>query len=186
MCKARGLDPLVSNNTSESEFKISQSGLPWWLNGKKSACQRGDMGSIPDPGRPNMLLLLFRPWIGSDSLWPHRLQHVRLTCFPLSPRVCSYSCSLSQWYYLTISSSAIPVSFCLEFLPASGYFPMSWFFASGSQSIITSASVLPMNIQDWFHLGLTGLVSQKSKGFSRAFSSTTIQKHQFFGAQPSL
>ena len=88
--------------------------------------------------------------------------------------------------YLTISSSAAPFSFCLQSFPVSGSFPVSWLFASGGQSIGASASVLPMNIEDWFPLGLTGLISLQSKGLSRVFSDTTVQKHQFFGTQPSL
>ena len=88
----------------------------------------------------------------------------------------------------TISSSVVPFSSCLQSFPTSGSFLMSWLFASGGQSIgvSTSASVLPMNIQDWFPLGLTGLISLQSKGLSGVFSNTTVQKHQFFGAQPSL
>ena len=103
--------------------------------------------------------------------------------FPLSPRVCSDSCPLSQWCYLTISSFADPFSFCLQSFPAPKCFPMSWMFASGGQSIgaSASASVLPMNIQGWFHLGFTGLIFLQSKGLSRVFSSTTIWKHRFFG-----
>ena len=114
------------------------------------------------------------------SLWPYGLQHARLPCPSPSPRVCSNSCPLSQWYYLTISSSVIPFSSCLQSYPVSGSFLMSWLFASGGQSIGASASalVLPMNIQDWFPLGLTGLISLQSKGFSRVFSNTTVQKHQ--------
>ena len=102
------------------------------------------------------------------------------------PGMCSNSCPLSQWYYLTISSSAISVSFCLQSVPTSGSFPVSQLFASGGQSIRASASesVLPVNIQDWFSLGLTGLMSLLSKRLSRVFSSTTVQKHLFFGAQP--
>ena len=110
--------------------------------------------------------------------------------FPVlqSPRVCSNSCPLSQWFYLTISSSAAVFFFCLLSFPASGSFPMSWLFVSGGQSIggLSSASVLPMNIQGWFPLGLTGLISLLSRGLSRVFSSTTTWKHQYFGVQPSL
>ena len=110
--------------------------------------------------------------------------------FPVlhTPRVCPNSCPLSQWCYPTISSSFIPFSSCLQSCPASGSFPMSQFFPSGGQSIGASASaaVLPMNIQDWFHLGLTGLISSQPKGLSRVFSNTTVQKHQFVSAQPSL
>ena len=103
-------------------------------------------------------------------------------------QVCSDSYLLSQWCHPTISSSVALFTSCLQSFPASGSFPMSQFFESGGQSIgaSASASVLPKNVQDWFPLGLTGLISLQSKGFSRVFSSTTIQKHQFFGAQPSL
>ena len=124
----------------------------------------------------------------SNSLWPHELQHSRLSCLSLSPGICSNSCPLSRWCYLTASSSASSFSFCLQSFPASGSFPMSWLFASGGHSIgaSASASVLPMHIQGWFPLGLTGLISLQSKGLLRAFSSTTIQNHQFFGRQLSL
>ena len=102
-------------------------------------------------------------------------------------RACSNSCPSSQWCHPTISSSFVLFSSCFQSFPASGSFPMSQFFASGGQSIgvSASASVLPMNIQDWFPLGLTGLISLQSKGLSRVFSNTTVQKHQFFGAQLS-
>ena len=120
------------------------------------------------------------------TLWPRGLQQARLLCPPLPPWVCSDSCLLSCWCYLVISSSATPLSFCLQSCPALESFPMSWLFASGSQSIGASASVLPMNIQGQLPLGLTGLISSKSKGLSRVFSSTTIWKHQFFSAQPYL
>ena len=110
---------------------------------------------------------------------PHGLQHARLFCPSLSSEVCSSSCLLSQWCYLIILSSVALFSFCLQSFPASGSFPMSQFFPSGGQSIGASASVLPVNIQDWFPLGLTGLISLPSKGLSRVFSSNTIWKHQF-------
>ena len=122
----------------------------------------------------------------SDCLWPHGLQPARFHCPPLSPRVCSNSYLLSRWCYLAISSSATNFSFCFQSFPASGSLSMSWLFVSGGQIIGASASVLLMNIQGWFSLGLTGLISLPSKGLSRVFSSTTIQKHQFFGSQPSL
>ena len=110
----------------------------------------------------------------SDSLRSHGLQHARLLCPWLSPRVCSDSCPLSQWCYLTVSSSFVPFSSCLQSFPASGSFPMSQLFASGDQNIepSASASALPVNIQDWFPLRLSGLILQ-SKGLSGAFSSTT-------------
>ena len=106
-------------------------------------------------------------------------------CPSLSPEVCSNSCPLSQWCHAIISSSVIPFS-CPQSFPALGSFPMSWLFASGGQSIGTLASVLPMNIQGWAPLGLTGLISLQSKGLLRDFSSTTVWKHQFFGIQSSL
>ena len=122
----------------------------------------------------------------SNSLWPHGLQHTRLPCPSPFPRDCLNSCPLSQWCHPTISTSAVCFSSCLQSCPASGSFLMSWIFASGGQSIGASASVLSMNIQGWFPLGLTGLISLLSKGLSRVFSSTTVWRHQFFGAQPFL
>ena len=121
-------------------------------------------------------------------LWPHQLQHVSLPYPSLPPGVCSNSCPLSKWCHLTISSSVNPFSSCPQSFPTSGAFLLSQRFASGGQSTgaSTSASVLPMNIQGWFPLELTGLISFQSKELSRVFSSTTVQKHQFFGAQPSL
>ena len=117
---------------------------------------------------------------------PHGLQHARPPCPLPTPGACSNSHPLSWWCHPTISSSAIPSSTCLQSFPASASFPMSQFFASGDQNIEASASVLLMNIQDWFPLGLTGWISLQSKGLSRVFSNTTVQKHQFFGAQLSL
>ena len=125
----------------------------------------------------------------SDSLWLHELQHTRLLCTSLSPGDCSNSCPLSRWCYITITSSAIPFSSCLQSFPASGLFQC----VSSSHQLVKvldlqhqySASVPPMNIQDWFPLGLIGLISLQSKGLSRVFSNTTVQKHQFFGTQPS-
>ena len=134
-----------------------------------------------------VLLLLFTRSVMSDSLQPHGLKHDRLPC-PLSPGVCSNSCPLGHWLHPTISSFVAPFSSCPRSFLASGAFPMSQLFISCGQSTGTSASasVLPMNIQGWFPLELTGLISLLSKWLSRVFSSTTIQKHQFFGAQPSL
>ena len=124
----------------------------------------------------------------SDSWRPNGLQHARLPCPSLSPRACSNSCPLSWWCHKTISSSVIPFSSCLQSFPASGSFPMSQLFTSGGQSIGASASssIFLINIQGWFPLALTGLISLLSKELSRVFSSTTIWKHQFFGAQPSF
>ena len=123
----------------------------------------------------------------SNSLRPQGLQHARPPCPSSTPRVYSNSCPLSQWCHQTILSSVIPFS-CLQSFPASGSFPRSQFFPSGGQSIgvSASASALPMNIQDLFSLGLTCWISLLSKGLSRVFSNTTVQKHQFFGTQLSL
>ena len=121
----------------------------------------------------------------SKSLQAHRLQHTRRP-YPLpTPGAHSNSCSLSWWCHPTISSSVIPLSYCIQYFPASRSFPVHQFFASGGQSIRVSAlpSVLPMNIQGWFPLGLTGLISLQSKGLSRVFSNITVQKHQIFGTQ---
>ena len=124
----------------------------------------------------------------SNSLQPHGRQRAKLPCPSPTPGAYTNSCPLSQWSHPTISSSVIPFSSCLQSFPASGSFQMSQLFAWGGQSIgvSASASVLPMNIQDWFPLGLTGLISLLSKGLSRVFSNTTVQKHQFFSAQLSL
>ena len=133
-----------------------------------------------------LLLLLFRRSVMSDSLQPHRLQHTRLCPSP-TPRAYSSSCPSTRWCHPTTSFSVVPFS-CLQSFPASGSFPMSQLFTSGDHNIgvSASASVLPMNIKDWFPLELTGLIALQSKGLSRVFSNTTVQKHQFFGAQLSL
>ena len=124
----------------------------------------------------------------SDSLWPHGLQHTRPPCPSPTPGAYSNSCPLSRWCHPTISSSVIPFSSSLQSFPASGSFPVSQFFASGGQSIRVSAStsVLPINTQDWSPSEWTGWISLQSKGLSRVFSSTTVQKHQFFSTQLSL
>ena len=119
----------------------------------------------------------------SVSLQPHGLPLTRLSCPSLSPWVCSNSCLLSWWCHPTVSSSVTHLSSYLQSFPASESFPMSQLFTSGSRSIGTSASVLPVNIQGWFSLGLTDLISLLSKGLSGVFSSTTVWKHQFFSAQ---
>ena len=124
----------------------------------------------------------------SDSSRPHGLQHTRPLCPSPTPRVYSNSSPLNQWCHPTISSSVVLFSSCLQSFPASGSFQMSKFFASGGKSIrfSTPASDLPVSSQDWFPLGWTGWISLQSKGFSRVFSNTTVQKHQFFGTQLSL
>ena len=115
----------------------------------------------------------------SDSLWPHAPQHARLHCPSPAPGACSNSSPSSQWCHPTISFSVGPFSSCLQSFPASRPFQMSQFFTSGGQSIgvSASASVLPMNIQDWFPLGWNGWISLQSKGLSRVFSNITVQKH---------
>ena len=124
----------------------------------------------------------------SNSLGPHGLQHTMLPCPSPTPEAYPNSSPSSWWCHPTISSSVIPFSSCLQSFPASGSFPMSQFFTSGGQSIGISASVsvLPVYIQDWSPLGWTGWISLQSKGLSRVFSNTTVQKHQFFGIQLSL
>ena len=114
----------------------------------------------------SLRIFQFSRSVMSNPLRPHGLQHIRLPCPSPTPRAYSNSCPLSQWYHPTISSSVVPFSSCLQSFPASGSFPVSQFFASGDRSIgvSASASVLPMNIQDWFPLGLTGLISLRIKG----------------------
>ena len=121
-------------------------------------------------------------------MWPHGQQHTRLLCPSPSSAICSNSCPSSWWCYPTISLPVIPFLSCLQSFPASGSFPMSQFFASGGQIIGASASisVLPMNIQNWFPLRLTDLISLLFKGLSRVFSNATVQKHQFFDTQLSF
>ena len=141
-----------------------------------------DTGSIPFSS------VQFSHSVMSDSLWPHEPQHTRPPCPSPTPGVHPNPCPLSQWCHPTISSSVIPFSSCPQSLPASGSSQMSQLFAWGDQSIGFSAStsVLPMNTQDWSPLEWTGWISLQSKGLSRVFSNTTVQKHQFFSAQLSL
>ena len=122
------------------------------------------------------------------TLQPHGLQHTRLPYPSPTPRSCSNSCPLTRWHHPTISSSVVHFSSRLQSFPESGSFPVSQFLPSGGQSIRVSAaaSVLPLNIQDWFSPGWTGLISSQPKGLSRVFSITTVQKHQFFSAQFSI
>ena len=124
----------------------------------------------------------------SDSLQPHESEHARPPCLSPAPRVYPNSCPLSQWCHPAISSSVIPFSSYLQSFPTWGSFQVSQHFTSGGQSIGVSASrsILPMNTQDWSPLGWTGWISLQSKGLSRVFSNTTVQNHQFFGAQLSL
>ena len=149
---------------------------------------------IPHKSDKHSYDLIFRRWhkpcccssaaVASNSLQPHGPQRPRLFCSLLFSRVCSNSWPLCQWCHPTVS----PFSSCPQFLPASGSFPVSHFFASDGQSIGASVSVSvgPMNIQGWFPLRSTGLISLQSKGLSRVFSSVTVQKHESFGSQPFL
>ena len=150
----------------------------------QKACQ----AELADHATHFSSLVQFSCSVVSNSLLPHGLQLTRLPCPSPAPRACSNSCPLSLWCHPTISSSVIPFSSCLQSFPASGSFPVSQLFASGGLSIgaSASASILLMNSHDWSPLGWTGLISVQSKGVSRAFSNTTVQKYQFFGPQPSL
>ena len=133
-------------------------------------------------------MVQFSRSVVSDSLRLHGLQHARPPCTSPTPRVYPNSCPLSQWCHPTISSSVMPFSSRLQSFPESGFFPMSQLFSPGGQSTgaSASASVLPINIQDWFPLGWTGWISLLSKALSRVFSNTTVQKHQFFASQLSF
>ena len=141
----------------------------------------------PSQGLVQFSSVQFSHSVMSDSLWPHEPQH-RPPCPSPTPRVHPNSCPLSQWCHPTILSSVVPFFSCPQSFPASGSLPMSQLFSSGGQSIGVSAStsVLPMNTQNWSPLGWTGWISLQSKGLSRVFSSTTVQKHQFFSTQLSL
>ena len=143
-------------------------------------------GSSPE-GNGNQSSVQFSHSVVSDSLRPHELQQARPPCPSPTPGVHSNSCPLSRWCHPAISSSVVPFSSCPQSLPTSESFPMSQLFAWGGQStgVSASASVPPMNTQDWSPLGWTGWISLQSKGLSRVFSNTTIQKHQFFGTQLS-
>ena len=132
----------------------------------------------PCPSPPPRVHWNSRP----SSWWCHPTISSRLPCPSSTPRAWSNSCPLSQLCHPSVSSSVVPFSSCLQSFPASGSFPMHQVFASGGQSFGVSTSVLSMNIQDWFSLGLTSLISLQLKGLSRAFSSITIWRHQFFCA----
>ena len=131
--------------------------------------------------------VLFSHSVVSDSLWPHEPQHASPSYPSPTPGAHPYPCPLSRWCHPTISYSVVPFSSCPQSFPASGSFQMSQLFSSGGLSIgvSASASVLPMKIQGWSSLGWTGWISLQSKGLSRVFSNTTVQKHQFLGTQLS-
>ena len=153
--------------------------------------ERGHPCIVPNP-RGNILFFTvdvqFSQSVVSNSLRPHELQHARPPCPSPTPRVYPNSCPLSQWCHPIISSSVIPFSSCPQSFPTSGSFQMSQLFASGGQNtgVSASTSVLPINTQDRFPLGWTGWISLQSKGLSRVFFNTTVQKHQFFCALLSL
>ena len=142
---------------------------------------------LPPSIFPIISSVQFSHSVVSNSSWPHELQHARPPCPSPTPRVHSNPCPSSQWCHPTISSSVVPFSSCPQSFPASGSFPMSQLFSSGGQStgVSASASFLPKDTQDWSPLEWTGWISLQSKGLSRVFSNTTVQKHQFFGTQPS-
>ena len=150
--------------------------------------RRGDVWINPNPWTLMYISSVqFSRWVLSDSLRPHELQHARPPCPSPTPRVHSNSCPSSQWCHPAISSSVVPFSSFPQSLPASESFPMSQLFTWGGQSIGVSAlaSVLPKNTQDWSLLEWIGWISLQSKGLSRFFSNTTVQKHQFFSPQLS-
>ena len=164
-----------------------------WQSWRQSHClplmalltfQGSELGHMTPQDSPGNLLL-FSHSVMSDSLQPQGLQHTRLPCPSLSPRVCSNSCPLSRWCHPPISSSVAPFSSCPQSFLDSRSFLMNQLFTSSGQSIgaSTSTSVLPMNIQYWFLLGLPGLIPLLSKGISTVFSSITVWKHQFFSTQ---
>ena len=165
-------------------------GLEWRRGNQRKECltfgvslllyQEGD-------GVSSVQISWFSCSVMSDSLWPHESQHTRPPCLSLTPGIYSDSCPSSRWCHPAISTSVVPFSSCPQSLPASGSFPVSQLVAWGGQRIGVSgsASILPMNTQDWSPLGWTGWISLQSKGLSRVFSNTIVQKHQFFDAQLS-
>ena len=168
----------------------SSSGFSWprdWTCVSWGSCIGRHILYTEPPGRcPELWISQFSRSVVSNSLQPHESQNARPPCPSPTPGVYSNSCSSSRWCHPAISSSVVPFSSCPQSLLASGSFLMNQLFTWGGQSVGVSASVLPMNTQDWSPLGWTGGISLQSKGLSRVFSNTTVQKHQFFGAQLSL
>ena len=162
---------LSSRQEGEKEYAL------WTVWKPANSIARGEIGGSAQ----------FSHSVVSDSLPPHESKHARPPCPSPTLRVHPNPCPLSRWCHPAISSSVIPFSSCPQSLPESGSFPVSQLVAWGGQSIgvSASASVLPMNTQDWSPLGWTGWISLQSKGLSRVFSNTTVQKHQFFGTQLS-
>ena len=178
--RQQGSFPLASSSLSPRAFAVQVDDASAWTDLAGFCLTVSVSTDIP-------VLVQFNCSVESDSLWPHELQHTRPPCPSPTPRVYSNSCPSSRWCHPAISSSVVHFSSCPQSLPASESFPMSQLFAWGGQIIRVSAlaSVLPMNTQDWSPLGWTGWISLHSKGLSRVFSNTIIQKHQFFGTQPS-
>ena len=181
--------PVVSDSLQPHGLQHTRPSVPHYLL-EFAQVQVHCIGDAIQPSHPPTpcFTVQFSCSIMSDSLWPHGLQHTRLHCPSPTPRAYSNSCSSHWWCHPTILSCVVPFSSHLQSFPASGSFPMCQFFASGGQSIgvSASASVLPVNIQDWFPLGWTGWILLQSKGLSRVFSNTTVQKHQFFSTQLSF
>ena len=171
---------------SDWPFHLQCNSLPWWYSLTSFSVTRWVVNDILGFCRIQFSSVKFSCSVVSDSLWPHESQHARPPYSSPTPRVYSNSCPSSRWCHPAISSSVVPFSSCPQSLPASWSFPMSQLFAWGGQSIGVSAlaSVLPMNTQDW-SLGWTGWISLQSRGLSRVFSNTTVQKHPFFSAQLS-
>ena len=164
-----------------SPWGCKETRLNWTGPGWNVTCSSSLWENFP------LCLLFFSCWLVTYSLWHHGLQHARLPCTSLSPRVCANSCPLNQWCHPTVSSSVVPFSSCPQCFPASGSFQMSQFFTDGQIiGFSASTSVLPMNTQDWSAFGWTGWVYLWSKGLSTVFSNITIQKHQFFSAKLCL
>ena len=189
----------MATHSSVLAWRIPGTGEPDWLPSMRShrvGHDWSDLAAAAAAVHHSFLIcklgiiisVQFNLSVMSYSLWPHELQHSRPPCPSPTPGIYSNSCPLSRWCYPTISSSVVPFSSRLWSFPASESFQMSQFFISGGQSIgvSASASVLPMNTQDWSPPGWTGWISLQSKGLSRVFSNTTVQKHQFFSAQLSL
>ena len=170
------------------QYSVLKNSMNYWIHGvTKNRTQLSDFKKNKKTIKLSVShSIQFSCSVVSNSLQPHRLQHARPPCPSPTPGVYSNTWPLSLWCHPTTSSSVVPFS-CLQSFPALGSFQMSQFFSSGGQMIGVSASalVLPMNIQDWFPLGLTGLIFLQSKGLSRVFSNTTVQKRQFFGTQLS-
>ena len=189
-CRRHGFDPWSRKTPWKRKGQPTSVLLPGKCNGRRSLEGYSPQGHNLAAEQQQHLDYQFSQFshsVVSSSLWPHGLQQARLPCPSPTPGVHSNSCPLSWWCHLTISSSVVPFSSCPQSLPASVSFPMNQFIASGGQSIrvSASASVPSMNIQSWFPLGWTGWIFLQSKGLSRVFSNTTVQKHQFFSAQLS-